>query len=308
MRARSIPILFLAFFCTRAEADTPYLCSALSTVIDIEEASRHFIDARTPAQRQDAVAEMTVGFAALDTTDFSASAFTDMRSTIESLLDSRRLTLDMANRGETEAALAIARTLPYREKARAFDVSYTTLNCIEPGTRLASVIAGDDREESGLPDKVGISPDASSPVSVLGLLLMAGVIAGVVLGWRYMTLRIAVRKRRAKRFVCSADVGIRSNGFLYEARLHDISQVGCKLSTRTEVKVGNRVDITVLSSEHKGRVIWANAYYAGVEFDSHLTDAQVADITEIRRKKPAPRIVGHMRPGYRSERPDERAT
>lgn len=238
--------------------------------------------------------KLTQGFAALDTADFSAPAFNTMRESIETLLQSRRVTLEHVERGDIAAAFALANTRAYREHAQAFDAVYSLLRCVEPPPHLTSKTAEKEHREREISEKVSASRDSSSPIPIWALLVFAGILAVGMLIWRYIMSLLAIRKRRAKRFICSIDIGVRINGFRRVVRLSDLSQVGCKLRVTTKLQVGDSVGVMMIAAERKGNVIWANNHYAGIEFSDHLSREEVATVAAMKQKKPSTKIIGHM--------------
>jgi len=271
------------------------LCSTLSHVVDIRDASTRFASTGTSAGRQDALAEMRAGFAALERSDLRASPFDVMRAEIDALLLSRLDILDRVDRGDGDMALAVARGGPYAERARAFDASYRSLRCTAPRTTSHHSVSedGETREP-----EFGPTPALRIVSAPLLAALAASFLALSFLGWRYLRMVLVRRKRRAKRFSCLLDIGMRIDGARHSARLHDLSQVGCKLAVTAPLRKGDTVTLAMPSAERRGRVIWANRHYAGIEFDRHLSAEQVGTIVTTEQDRRQPQILGHILKGY----------
>jgi len=270
------------------------LCVTLETMSRMEVASQRFLSSSSEPAQRNALEAMSEELLALEAADLSSSAFARLRTVLIPFMQSRRQVVRQADMIGITAAIATARTAAYAGHAMAFDAVYQPLRCKSPPAGALAQSAADgsrmtqaDRREISAQDGFELSASTMAYTAIIVLILGAAGLRGL------HELR-SRRKRRSKRFHCAIDTGIRKDGWRFDARLHDISRVGCKLQSKAKLAVGDDIEVTLLGAEQQGRVVWANRHYIGVEFLKRLSESQIELAITAKPDTPIPKVLGQI--------------
>lgn len=268
------------------------LCDTLTAMSRMEAASQKFLSSSSGSRRHDALREMATELSSIEDADLTVPVYDDIRAAVLPFVQSRRQVLYQAENFGLAAATVTARTMSYARHAEAFDAIYRPLRCRSPERTPSGNTAGAARITTSDPNRMSARGGFELSASMLAYSAIAILILSAA-GLRLFLELKSRRKRRSKRFYCTIDTAIRKNGWRFDGRIHDISQVGCKLQSKAKLAAGESIAVTLLGTEQEGRIIWANRHYVGIEFSQYLNPGQVERIITAKPEKSEPRILGH---------------
>jgi len=291
MRVRLVIPLILMFASPATTVIAQNLCATMTALSQVEDASEAFLAASDASSRRAALAEMSRHLAHAATDDLSSPRYDTLRAMLTAFVGSRQDILRQAEDGGMAQALASARTRHYAHHAGAFEAAFRPMRCKTP------LLPEHSNEADGAPVSVSNAKDLSGQdgfilsASAMTYSAIALMILGAA-GLRYLSIVRARSKRRSKRFYCMLDIFVRIDGFKYNASIHDLSQVGCKLKSAKPLNVGDKIDVTLAGANPQGRVVWANRHYVGIDFVKRLS----ADQVQTALSAPAPKRQQQKKP------------
>lgn len=121
------------------------------------------------------------------------------------------------------------------------------------------------------PSTIPLSPSQNAPI-FLGLFTF--IVSTSIWVW----MQVGIAQRRAIRYPCNLPVVIFDGSAPILGELRDISQRGAKLETGLKVPVKAKIMITINATKCKARVSWTNQHFIGIQFDKHLSEADMEDL------------------------------
>ena len=131
----------------------------------------------------------------------------------------------------------------------------------DAGRRLA--IADTPRGGSGA--SVDIAPSWQT------LMILVGFFALALLSLPWHAIWRKPRQRRARRFRCKVPSTLVCDAGRITVQMEDISQLGCLLRTDSLIELKTPCLVHVAGHWLRGRIVWSNKCYAGVEFGRYMS-------------------------------------
>ena len=121
--------------------------------------------------------------------------------------------------------------------------------------------------------------------------IFVGFLVLTPLGLRWHAIWRKRRQRRARRFRCKVPSTLVCGAEKMTVQMEDISQLGCLLRMTSPMQAKTPCLVHVAGNWLRGRIVWSNKCYAGVEFGRYISIEVVHDVARgragSRREKPA---------------------
>ena len=162
---------------------------------------------------------------------------------------------------------------------------------LQSGCELSPPILGEDTEQlismsPSIHPKPGMNVGSSKTGQLLLLLAATLVVLGAVLGIHKLHNSFVMRRRRAERLPRTPiSLQVQAayaypDGTVRSERVEavDISLGGMKLNWPQPAPAGAQVTLTTPVGERGAQVTWSNSFYAGLMFETQLTDEELQSL------------------------------